>query len=73
LTIKERIKGKDAIDCAGTLNNIGSVYDDKGDYEQALLYYQRCLTIEERVKGKDAIDCATTLNNIGLVYRNKGD
>jgi tetratricopeptide (TPR) repeat protein len=68
LTIKERVKGKDAIDCATTLNNIGSVYKNKGDYEQALLHYQRCLTIQERVKGKDAIDCATTLYNISFVY-----
>jgi tetratricopeptide (TPR) repeat protein len=65
---QERVKGKDAIDCASTLNNIGSVYNHKGDYEQALLHYQRCLTIQERVKGKDAIDCASTLSNIGSVY-----
>jgi tetratricopeptide (TPR) repeat protein len=111
LTIQERVKGKDAIDCAidsqqhrfslleqrrlrtGTAA-LPKMLDNprksqrqgrhrlrhdsqqhrfsllnKGDYEQALLHYQRCLTIQERVKGKDAIDCASTLNNIGLVYK----
>jgi len=51
LDIKTKIKGKDSIDVATTLNNIGSVYDSKGDYSKALEYYERCLNIKRKVKG----------------------
>jgi tetratricopeptide (TPR) repeat protein len=72
LKLKEEGKTEET-DYANALYYIGWVNMGKGDYEQALVHYQRCLTIEERVKGKDAIDCATTLNNIGSVYDDKGD
>ena len=36
---QEKIKGKGSIDTATTLNNIGSVYDDMGKYNDALKYY----------------------------------
>jgi hypothetical protein len=32
LEIKEKIKGKDSIDCAIALNNIGLFYDNQGNY-----------------------------------------
>jgi tetratricopeptide (TPR) repeat protein len=67
LAIYERVKGKDHIDCASTLHEIGFVYSNKGDYEQALLHYQRSLAIKERVKGKDHIHCASTLDGIGSI------
>lgn len=53
------------------MNDIANVYSDMGDFEQALLYYQKCLTIQESVKGKDDIDCASTLGNIGFLYKDK--
>ena len=33
LVIKVRIRGEGCIDCATTLNNIGSVYKNQGKYE----------------------------------------
>jgi tetratricopeptide (TPR) repeat protein len=56
---------------AQTLNNIGSVYKGKGDYEKAVEHYNKCLEIETKIKGADSIDVAVTLNNIGGVYRKK--
>jgi nephrocystin-3 len=42
LQIKQKVKGKDSIDCASTLKNIGLVFYDKGDYVKALQYYEEC-------------------------------
>ena len=59
------MKGKDNIDCALTLNNIGTIYNNIGNFNEALLKFKNCLEIQSVVKGKDNIDCVLTLNNIG--------
>jgi tetratricopeptide (TPR) repeat protein len=63
--------GKDSINCAETLNNLGNVYSRMGKSEDAILYYKRCLLIEEKVKGKQYIDYAMILHNIGLIFFNE--
>ena len=57
---------------AGTLNNIGSVYDDLGDKKKALAFYNQALPLLQRDVGDRAGE-ATTLNNIGRVYDDLGD
>ncbi len=52
------------------LNNVGSVYDDLGQYSKALEYYEKSLEIRKKtgdVKGE-----GVSLNNIGLTYKNLG-
>lgn len=68
LTIKEKQTGKDSLDCAQTLNNLGAVYKKMGKFVDALGYYSRALAIKEKIKG-DSMDCAQTLGNIGSVYQ----
>ena len=51
LDIKIKVKGKDSIDVATTLNNIGSVHDSSGNFNKALEYYERCLNIKQKIKG----------------------
>merc|ERR1719198_1009986 len=66
---------------ADSLHNIGIVYDYKGDYDEALLYYQKSLKIFYRVFGVDENQVETqgnssiaqSLLNIGIVYKDKGD
>jgi len=65
-------KTKD-LDLALLYNGIGWVYDDKGDYEEALYYLKKSMTIYEKVYGTNDVDTATTYNNIGMVYNKKGD
>ena len=60
-------------DVANTYNNIGIVYRNKGDLENALLQHQRALEIRTRVYGQEHPDVATSCNNIGIVYKEKGD
>ncbi|MDT9278139.1 MAG: tetratricopeptide repeat protein, partial [Limnospira sp. PMC 737.11] len=55
---------------ATTLNNIGGVYSDIDEPQEALTYYLQALSITREVS--DRRGEATTLNNIGLVYSNIG-
>ncbi len=56
---------------ATTLNNIGRVYDDLGEKQLALKYYNQTLLIDRAVANRRGE--ATTLNNIGSVYNSLGE
>lgn len=45
LKITTEIKGKNSIDVALTLHNIGSIYQNQGNYPKALEYYESSLLI----------------------------
>ena len=54
LEIRTRIYGGDNHpDVARSFNNIGIVYDKKGDLENALVQHQKALEIRTRVFGSD--------------------
>ena len=73
IAIAEKLYGKEHEDTATSYNNIGLVYDEKGDYDKALEYYFKALTIREKVLGTEHPDTATSYNNIGWVYYAQGD
>jgi tetratricopeptide (TPR) repeat protein len=56
---------------ATTLSNIGRVYDDLGDKQQALKFYNQSLPLYIEVGDKSGQ--AITLSNIGGVYSDLGD
>ena len=53
------------------LDNIGGLFQNYGEFNEALKYYNRALSIYERVKGKESFDSIVTLTNIGLIYRSQ--
>lgn len=53
-------------------NVIGSMYLEKGDYEQAQIHLEQALRIMETYPCTEAA-IAPTYNSIGLLYENKGD
>lgn len=53
-----------------TLQNIGVIYNELGQYEQALDFYQKALVIRKEIGDKTGE--GNTLNNIGLVYNQMG-
>lgn len=59
------------ITLADALNNIGYVYDIKGDIPRALEYYNKSLMIQEETGYQEGM--VSSLNNIGYIYMNKGD
>ena len=73
LAICEKVLSTEHPDTATSYNNIGSVYDDMGDYDKALEYYGKDLAICEKVLGTKHPSTATSYNNIGGVYYHMGD
>ena len=49
MKIRERVLGENHPSLATSYNNIGSVYDKKGDYAIALEYYNKSMKICELV------------------------
>ncbi|HAA26483.1 MAG TPA: hypothetical protein DCE56_00875 [Cyanobacteria bacterium UBA8553] len=53
-----------------TLNSIGGVYYQLGEYTQALRFFEQVLAVRTQVGDRSGI--ATTLNNMGLIYDKQG-
>ena len=64
LAIREKMGNLGEV--AGSLNNIGSIYDDINENEKALQYYNRALVINKKLGNLDW--AANNLSNIGIVY-----
>jgi len=58
---------------ANSYNNVGNVYNEKGEYDQALESYQKALAIWLKKLGPDHPSVATSYNNIGSVYQRTGE
>ena len=65
LAIEEKALGFDHPDVAQSLNDLGVVLNDMGDYPQAKVNHERALAIREKALGPDHPDIATALNNVG--------
>ncbi|MDY9926811.1 tetratricopeptide repeat protein [Methanosarcina sp.] len=65
--------GSEHSDVAATLNYLGLLYTNMGDYEKALPLYKRALEINEKVLGPKHSDVTNTLNNLALLYYQMGD
>ena len=63
----------DPVELATSLNHLGGVYENQGDYEEAKTLHQRALGIQERELGPDHPLVAMNLNNLGLVYFEQGE
>ncbi len=50
---------------------LGMVYQDKGEWDRAIEYYERSLAIKEKVGDEHGM--STTFNNLGLMYKAKGE
>ena len=55
-----------------SLNNLASLYQAMGQYEEALLLIQRALAIREKELGPTHPDTATSLNNLAVLYKAMG-
>jgi tetratricopeptide (TPR) repeat protein len=56
------------------LNNYGNVFETIGQYDKALVFYQKCLNIRLKTLGKEHPDIALSFNSIGALWAvKKGD
>jgi tetratricopeptide (TPR) repeat protein len=58
---------------ATLMDNIGTVYNDKGDLDRALKYYTEAQQIRDRLGLQNTAGYAALINNIGNAYNRKGD
>ncbi|CAF1431081.1 unnamed protein product [Adineta steineri] len=54
-------------------NNLATVKNHQGNYEQAIEYYEKALEIQEKTLPANHSDLATSYNNIGNVYEKMGE
>ncbi len=73
LALAESLEGREDGDTAAVYHNIGRMYQYRGDYDNALVQYQKALAIAEKVLGTEHPSTAATYNNIAGVYYAKGD
>ena len=61
------------VSVAASYNNLGTVYSDTGDLENAKEYHEWALKIQKGQLGANHVDVATSYNNLGTVYSKTGD
>ncbi|KAH3739806.1 uncharacterized protein LOC127850184 [Dreissena polymorpha] len=64
---RRKIQGENHPDVGMTLNNIGIMYDQKGDIRLALKYFQEALDIKKNSKAPD-LSLVASLTNVANVY-----
>jgi tetratricopeptide (TPR) repeat protein len=57
---------------ATSLNNLASLLQDLGKYEEAEPLYRRALVIREKSFGPDHPEVRASLNNLASLYRDQG-
>ncbi|MGA1840640.1 MAG: tetratricopeptide repeat protein [bacterium] len=56
---------------AGLLHNLGILYQDRGEYEKALVQYQKSLKIKEELGNRAGV--SISLHQIGMIHQYRGD
>jgi len=72
IRLRVLLLGERHIDVGTTWNNIGRIYFQKGQYENAMEAYRKALSIRRDEQG-DSVDVAATIFNVGQVFHQKGD
>ncbi len=69
MTLFNKIKNNPQL--GNVLNELGTVYYHKSDYDSAKFYFEKSLEIKKTIGDKQGM--ASAFNNIAIIYRNKGD
>jgi tetratricopeptide (TPR) repeat protein len=75
LKIREDVLGAEHPDTAASINMLGVLLHERGDFDRAEALYKRALEIREKLLGSHHRDTATTLNNCAMLLyeRNRLD
>ena len=67
------VLGPKHADVAASYNNLGIVYRNLGDFQQAQESHARALDIRLKQLGPEHVDAAASYNNLGIVYSDLGN
>ena len=73
LAIRREVLGEKHPDTAASLNNLGLLLQDMGDYPAARPYLEQAFAIRREVLGEKDPDTATSLNNLGGLLWTMGE
>ncbi|HKS39681.1 MAG TPA: tetratricopeptide repeat protein, partial [Blastocatellia bacterium] len=73
LMLSEKILGEDHVNIAVILNDLGVLYTEKGDYQQAGRFLLRSQVIYEKIYGPWNVGQVISLFNLGRLAREKKD
>jgi serine/threonine-protein kinase len=74
LALYRGLRGDDAIEVAGVLNDLGITLEEgKADYDGARPLLERALAIKRAHLGNRHRDVAQAINNLGMLHYRKGD
>jgi tetratricopeptide (TPR) repeat protein len=72
LAIRQKLRGPEHPDTAGSLNNLAELLRDQGDLAGARPLHERALAIREKVLGPEHPDTADSLNNLAAMLTDQG-
>ena len=55
------------------LNNLGSLFQDQGEFEKAKKYHEESLSIRRTMLEENHPDIAMSLNNLGLLFQDQNE
>ena len=73
MLIREEFPGKQSLEYAESLNDLGILYRDTDQYDQADQLHNEALTIQRALLGADSLESAETLNNLCALYEEEKD
>jgi tetratricopeptide (TPR) repeat protein/transcriptional regulator with XRE-family HTH domain len=73
LAIQQRILGHEHPDIARSLNSLGHIFCEQGEFVMAQRCHEQALAIQQRVLGHEHPDIAHSLNNLGRVLWEQGE
>ena len=65
MIIKKKIFGEEHAAVATSYNNLGIVYRNLGQYNEAKEHYEKALIIRKKIFGEEHADVAASYNNLG--------
>ncbi len=73
LAIRLKVHGDQHPSTGTSYDNLGSVWDYKGEYDKAIEYFEKSLAIRLKVHGDQHPSTGISYNNLGLVWKYKGE
>ena len=70
-TVFEKVLGKESLEYADVLHQMGRVWIGRRDYDQGIVFTQQALDIRLVLLGEENLAVAASYNNLGTAYESK--